>query len=82
MTARLPQPPVSVDPQDIHRSLTDVVTFLRRFYEQGSKQIGFTQLQIDTFTDLSYLGTVLFNTTTNESNVSFLDGSVVNWRAI
>lgn len=80
MTARLPQPPLSTNKEDLHRSLTDVITFLRRFYDQGSKHVGFSQAKIDTFTDLSYLGTVLFNTDTQESNVSFLDGSVVNWR--
>ena len=81
MPLRLPQPPSTLHPNDLQRSVTDIITFLREFYDRGSKHAGFTQAQIDTFTDPSFLGTVLFNTTTNESNVSYLDAGVVKWRA-
>jgi len=80
--ARLPQPPVDKNIETLHRSLTDVISFMRQTFDQGSKHPGFTQDQIDSFTDLSYLGTIVFNTTTNESNVSFLDGATVDWRII
>ena len=80
--ARLPQAPVSSDPEAIHRALQDTIRFLRQIFDKGSKHPGFTQAQIDSFTDLSFLGTVLFNTDTNESNVSYLDSGVVKWRAI
>ena len=80
--ARLPQPPVNQSNEAIHRSLTDVISFMREIFDNGAKHPGFTQAQIDSFTDLSFLGTIVFNTDTNESNVAYLDGSVVNWRAI
>lgn len=79
--ARLPQPPTTINNETMHRSLTDVISFLREIYDNGLKYAGFTQDQIDSFTDESFLGTVLFNTTTNESNVSYLDNGVVKWRA-
>ena len=55
---------------------------MREIYEQVLKQTGFTQTQIDSFIDSSFLGTILYNTTTKESNVSYLDGSQVKWRAV
>ncbi len=79
---RLPQPPISDDMADIKRSLTDIISFLRTIYDNGMKCQSFTQDQIDSFTDLSFVGTRVQNTTTGEQNVSFLDSGVVNWRAI
>jgi prepilin-type processing-associated H-X9-DG protein len=80
--ARLPQPPLGKTPNDLHRSLTDIISFMRETFDNGAKHPGFSQTQIDSFTDLSFLGTILFNTDTNESNIAYLDGSVVNWRAV
>lgn len=80
--ARLPQPPTAINNETLHRSLTDVINFMRETYDLGLKQQGFTQTQIDSFTDSSFLGTILFNTTTNASNVSFLDSGVVKWREV
>jgi len=79
--SRLPQPPISNNPQDIKQSLSDVIRFMRETYENGSKHQGFTQAQIDAFKDKSYLGTIVFNSDTNESNVAYLDGTEVKWRA-
>ena len=80
--ARLPQPPIKNDNASLHRSLTDVITFMRQNYDLGAKHPAFTQAQIDSFTNQNALGTVLFNSTTNESNVSYLDAGDVKWRAI
>lgn len=80
--ARLPQPPLSNDNPNLHRSLTDIINFIHEIYDNGVKQPSFTQQQIDSFTDLSFLGTILFNSTTNESNVAYLSGSSVAWRAV
>lgn len=80
--ARLPQSPVSNKEVDFHRSITDIVSFLRETFDNGSRHQSFPQSQIDGFTDQSFLGTILFNTTTNESNVSYLDAGVVKWRAV
>ncbi len=80
--ARLPQPPIKTDNASLHRSLTDIITFLRQNYDAGSKHPSFTQQQIDSFTQQNALGTLLFNSTTNESNISYLDGADVKWRAV
>lgn len=80
--ARLPQPPMSNDNAELHRSMQDVIRFLRQIFDQGAKHPEFSQAQIDSFTDLSFLGTVLFNSDTGESNVSYLDAGQVKWRAI
>ena len=79
---RLPQPPFNKSPEELHRSLTDVITFMRQIFDEGAKHPGFTQAQIDSFTNPNFLGTLLFNTTTNESNISYLDAGVVKWRAV
>ena len=78
---RLPQPPYEKTNEELHRGLTDIINFMREVYDKGSKHVGFTQAQIDSFTDESFLGTVLFNTDTQESNVSYLDAGTVKWRA-
>ena len=80
--ARLPQPPISNDTAAIKKSLTDIISFLRTIYDNGMKCQSFTQDQIDSFTDQSFLGTRVHNTTTGEQNVSYLDAGIVNWRAI
>lgn len=80
--ARLPQPPISTKNEDIHRSLKDMINFMHEIFDNGAKHPAFTQTQIDSFTDLSFLGTIVFNSTTNESNVAYLDGGSVSWRAI
>ena len=79
---RLPQPPLNKNIDSMHRSVTDIISFLRQTFDNGSKHPDFTQAQIDSFTDKSYLGTILFNNDTNESNVSFLDAGDVKWRAV
>lgn len=79
---RLPQPPISNNNEDMHRSLTDMINFVHEIFDNGAKHPAFTQDQIDGFTDLSFLGTILFNSTTNESNVAYLDSGIVKWRAI
>ena len=79
--ARLPQPPVTKDMESMHRSIQDTIRFLRETFDTGAKHPEFNQTQIDSFTDLSFLGTVLFNSDTQESNVSFLDSGEVKWRA-
>lgn len=81
MALRIPQPPLDDSPQELKRALNDMTTFLRTMFNNGTKQATFTQAQIDGFTDQSFLGTTLFNTDTGESNVSYLDGGVVKWRA-
>ena len=79
---RLPQPPLGNDNANLHRSLTDTLNYLHQVWDEGSKHPAFSQTQIDSFTDRQFLGTILFNSTTNESNVSFLDGNDVKWRAV
>ena len=80
--ARLPQPPLDNSNESLHRSLTDLINYNREIFDNGAQHPAFTQTQIDGFTTRNFLGTVLFNSDTNESNVSFLDGSTVNWRPI
>ena len=83
MASRLPQPPLGQTATQIHRSLTDTISFLRETYDQGSKHQAFTQAQIDSFTSKQFLGTILFNSSTNSSNVSFLNTSGdVEWREV
>ena len=82
MAARLPQPPLGKNSEQMHRSLTDIISFLRQTYDLGSKHQAFTQTQIDSFTNRQFLGTILFNSDTNASNVSYLDGGVVKWREV
>ncbi len=79
---RLPQPPISNDINDIKRSITDIISFLRTIYDNGLKCQSFTQDQIDSFTDQSFLGTRVHNTNSGEQNVSYLDADTVKWRAI
>ena len=79
--ARLPQPPMVINNETMHRSLTDVISFLRQIYDNGLKFQSFTQDQINSFTDQSFLGTIVFNSTTNEPNTSYLDGNTVKWRS-
>lgn len=79
--ANIPQPPVDTSNESIHRALTDTITFLRDRNEQGIKFQSFTQTQIDSFTDLSYEGTVLYNSTTREANVAFVSAGNLLWRA-
>lgn len=79
--ARLPQPPVDSSNESIKKSLNDVISFMRETFDEGLQFVGFTQAQIDSFTDNKFLGTIVFNTDTQESNVSFLDNGQVNWRA-
>ena len=79
---KLPQPPINLTNESLKRSINDVVSFLREIYEKGLKYPGFSQAQIDSFTQTSFLGTLLFNTDTNEANVAYLDNDVVKWRAI
>ena len=82
MAARLPQAPFSEDLKALHRSLTDVINFLRQTFDNGSKHVSFTQDQIDQMTDRTALGTIVFNSTTNESNVSYQDmNGDIKWRA-
>lgn len=78
---RLPQPPLNKSPENLHRAITDIINFNRQIFDNGAKHPGFSQSQIDSFTDKSFLGTIVFNTDTNESNVAYLDGSTVKWRA-
>ncbi len=80
--ARLPQPAADKSADSLHRTLSDIIRFMRENYEQGSKHVAFSQTQIDSFTDRNFLGTLLFNSTTNESNISYLDGNDVKWRAV
>jgi len=82
MPLRLPQPPLDNSNERLHRALTDIINFNRQIFEQGAKHPAFTQTQIDNFTEKSFLGTIVFNSTTNESNVAYLDGNDVKWRAI
>jgi len=84
MPARLPQPPVDLANESLHRSLNDLIAFVRQTYDQGSKHQEFTQSQIDQFTDLTNLGTILFNKDTQESNVSYFDSgsNSVKWRPV
>lgn len=80
--ARLPQPPLDMSNESLHRSLTDLINFNRQIFDNGAKHPSFTQQQINNFTDRSFLGAIVYNSTTNESNVSYLNGSVVDWRPI
>lgn len=82
MTLRMPQPPVDNESESLKRSITDIINFLRQFHQNGGKHTSFTQAQIDSFITTDYLGTIVFNTDTNESNVSYLDNGDVKWRAI
>ena len=79
--ASIPAAPKTMANIDLHQTLTDVITFLRDVHENGLKFISFTQTQIDNLTDLSYQGTVVYNTTTEEPNTSYLDGGILKWRA-
>ena len=79
---RLPQPPTTENMADIKKSLTDIISFLRTIYDNGLKCQSFTQTQIDSFTDQSFLGTRVHNTNSGEQNVSYLDNGIVKWRAI
>jgi hypothetical protein len=79
--ARLPEPPMNASNESLQRALTDVISFMRETFDEGSQHVGFSQAQIDSFTDSKFLGTIVFNTDTNESNVSYLDGGEVKWRA-
>ncbi len=78
---RLPQPPTDQSNETLRRSLTDIITVLRQILQNGSRHASFTQDQIDSFTDFSFLGTIVQNSDTGESNVSYLDGGVVKWRS-
>ena len=82
LMARLPQPPLSLSDHHITRFNADIVRYLRDTFDKGAKHPGFTQAQIDSFTDRSFLGTLLFNTSSNESNISFLKEGVVTWRPV
>ncbi len=73
--ARLPQPPITMLPHDLHRSLSDMINFIRQTYDNGSQHTSFTQAEIDTFTDKSYIATILGNSTTGQSNISKRDPS-------
>ncbi len=76
-----PQPPLDNSPESLQKGIKDIMNFLMTIHNNGSKQKGFTQGEIDKMTDLSQLQTTVFNTTTNESNVSYLDSGIVKWRA-
>jgi hypothetical protein len=82
MTLKLPKAPITKDNEAIHRSLQDVVSFLRQIFNAGAKHPEFNQTQIDSFTDRSFLGTILFNQDTGASNISYLDNDEVKWREI
>ena len=81
MTARIPKPPLTNDNKALHKHLTDLTNFLQEIYSNGLKHQGFTQAQIDNFTDLSFLGTLVYNEDTGESNISVknMAGDGVEW---
>lgn len=79
---KTPQPPITADIQTLHKKLTETCLFLQEMHQTGNKFAGYTQDQINAMTTNQDLGKVVFNTTTNESNISYLDTGVVKWRAI
>ncbi len=79
--ASIPQPPFDKSPESLHGALKDLITFIRERNEAGIKFQGFTQAQIDSFTDISYEGTIVYNTDAQEANVAFVTGGNIAWRA-
>ncbi len=79
--ASIPQPPLGSSNDELHKTLSDLITFIRERFENGTKTQSYTQEQLDSFTDLSWLGTIVYNSNAGENYVSYLDGSEVNWRA-
>ena len=79
--ANIPQPPLDLSNESLHRTLTDAITFMRERHEQGIKYQSFTQDEINGFTDLSYEGTIVYNSTTRESNVAYVSAGNLLWRA-
>ena len=78
---RVPQPPRTKSIDDVHKSLKEVCSFIEQMHANGSKIAGFNQDQVNAMTSNDSLGKTVFNTTTNESNTSYLDTGVVKWRA-
>lgn len=77
----IPTPPLNSTNADLKKSLTDTLNFLQLMFNNGTKHAGFTQAQIDAITNLDQAGTIVFNTTTNESNVSYIETGLLKWRA-
>ena len=65
----IPQPPINSTNTELHKSLTDTLNFVHTMFNNGTKHASFTQAQINAVTSLDQAGTIVFNTTTNESNV-------------
>ena len=77
----IPQAPLNSSNSHLQKSLTDTINFLRLMFNNGTKHAAFTQSQINAITNLDQAGTIVFNSTTNESNVSYVDAGVLKWRA-
>jgi hypothetical protein len=79
--ATIPQLQLDANISGLTQTVNDIITFLRERNEQGIKFQSFTQEQIDNFTDLSFEGTIVYNTTTQEANVSYVENEELLWRA-
>lgn len=80
--AAIPQIPLSDSPAELRKTLGDLITFIRERLENGTKYREYSQSQIDSFTDNSWLATLVHNSTTGQPNISFLDAGVVKWKEV
>ena len=77
----IPQPPMRPDAESMAKTINDIITFLRDRNQTGIKFQSFAQSEIDKFTNLTFEGTILYNSTTREANVAYVENDALKWRA-
>ena len=78
MTNRIPAPPISMKPEEHHRVLTDICTYLRTNFGAGTSSTHLTQAEIDKLianNDKKDAGKRFYNVTEHDGMHTKLDSN-------
>tara|TARA_R110001632_G_scaffold216892_1_gene345321 strand:+ start:8295 stop:8543 length:249 start_codon:yes stop_codon:yes gene_type:complete len=80
---KIPKAPLSASNQHLHKTLSDVTSFLDNIFQNGTGMQGFTQTQINTMTQPEQAGKTVFNETTGIPERSEINTTTkaVTWKA-